>query len=181
MNLPKPSQFLLSLAVIGLLFVTGCASPNVNPPKARANTGYVDFHAGASDELNWQVSRWDDRSRDFRLVFWDLDPPPAAILRLAFVPGRHRLRVALLNRVITKPVEVEVEVQEGKIVPVRVTLTEAGTTLVTTKEQERGGTAFGRYGRRTKFGSAETTMYDLSAVPAPSVAYQLKEKMPYAR
>ena len=97
-------------------------------------------------------------SRDFELVFWDLDPPPGGILRLAFAPGHHRLRVALLNCVIKKPVVVEVEVQDGKVLPVRVRLTEAGTTVVETKEQERGGTAFGRYGRRTKFGSEEMVM-----------------------
>lgn len=179
MNFRKPLQFFLSLAVIGL-FVTGCATPNVNPPKPRANTGYVDFHADASEELNWQVSRWDERSRKFELVFWDLNALPTGILRLAFEPGRHRLRVALLNRVIKKAVEVEVGVQDGKIVPVRVTLVEAGTTLVTSKEQERGGTAFGRYGRRTKFSSAETTIYDIYAVAGPPAAYQPREKMPYA-
>lgn len=172
-------QALLPVVAIGLS-AQGCATGNVNPPKARANTGYVDFHAGASAELSWEVSRWDDRSRDFDLIFWDLDPPPGGILRLAFAPGRHRLRVAFLNCVIKKPVEVEVEVQDGKILPVRVTLTEAGTTVVETKSQERGGTAFGRYGRRTKFSSEEMVMYDISAVPAPTVAYQPRERMPYA-
>jgi hypothetical protein len=173
-------QFLLPFVVIGLS-VQGCATGNVNPPKARANTGYVDFHADASAELCWEVSRWDDRSKDFELVFWDLDPPAGGVLRLAFAPGHHRLRVALLNQVITKPVDVEVEVQEGKILPIRVTLTEAGTTVVMTKEQERGGTAFGRYGRRTKFGSEEMVRYDISVTAAAPVAYQRREQMPYAR
>jgi hypothetical protein len=131
--------------------------------------------------LNWEVTRWDDRSRDFELVFWDLDPPPGGILRLAFAPGHQRLRVAFLNRVIKKPVEVEVEVQDGKVLPVLVTLTEAGTTVVKSKEQERGGTAFGRYGRRTKFSSAEMAVYDIALAVAPPVAYQPREQMHYAR
>jgi hypothetical protein len=180
MKLFATIQFALTLAAIGLS-VQGCATKNVNPPKARANTGYVDFYAGPSAGLGWEVSRWNERSRDFDLVFWDLDPPPGGILRLAFAPGRHRLRIAFLNCVIKKPAEVEVEVQNGKVLPVRVTLTEAGTTVVTTKEQERGGTAFGRYGRRTKFGSEEMVMYDVSVAAAPPEAYQPKEKMPYAR
>jgi hypothetical protein len=179
MNPFKIIQFVLTLAAIGLS-VQGCATRNVNPHQARANTGYVDFHAGPSAELSWEVSRWDDRSRDFDLVFWDLDPPPGGILRLAFAPGRHRLRVAFLNCVVKKPAEVEVEVQDGKILPIRVKLTEAGTTVVETKEQERGGTAFGRYGRRTKFGSEEMMMYDIAIAVAPPVAYQPREQMPYA-
>lgn len=179
MNPLKTIQFVLTLGAIGLL-VQGCATRNVNPPQARANTGYVDFHAGASAGLSREVSRWDDRSRDFDLVFWDLDPPPGGIPRLAFAPGRHGLRLAFLNRVIKKPVELEVEVQDGKVLPIRVTLTEAGTTLVKTKEQERGGTACGRYGRRTKFGSDEI-MYDITFALAPPVACQTREQMPYAR
>ena len=51
----------LMLAAAGL-FVVGCASPNVNPPQARVNTGYVDFYADSSEELNWQVRR-----------FWSVD------------------------------------------------------------------------------------------------------------
>ena len=177
---PVPAiQLFLILAAMGLS-IQGCATKNVNPPKARANTGYVDFHAGPSAGLSWEVSRWDDRSRDFELVFWDLDPPPGGILRLAFAPGRHRLRVAFLNCVVKKPAEVEVEVEAGKISPARVRLTEAGTTVVETKEQQRGGTAFGRYGRRTKFGSEEIIMYDIAIAVAPPVAYQPREQMPYA-
>ena len=59
MNPPKIIQFVLTLAAIGLS-VQGCATKNVNPPKARANTGYVDFHAGPSAGLSWEVSRWDE-------------------------------------------------------------------------------------------------------------------------
>ena len=176
----KTIQFLLTLTAIGL-FVAGCATPNVNPPQARANTGYVDFHADASAGLSWEVARWEDHKREFQRVFWELEPPPGGVLRLAFVPGRYRLRVTFLNRVITKPVEIAVEVQDGKVLPVRVTLTEAGTTLVRTKEESRGGTAYGRYGRRTKIGSDESVMYDISATAEPPVDYQPKEQMPYAR
>lgn len=162
------------------LWVSGCATPNVNPPQARANTGYVDFYADSSGELSWEVARFDGRSQSFNRVFSELDPPSGGVLRLAFAPGRHRLRVTFLNRVITKPADVEVEVPDGKITPVRVTLTEAGVALVQTREENRGGTAKGRYGRRTKIGSDETAMYSLSAVADVPVAYQLKERMSYA-
>jgi hypothetical protein len=175
----KAIQFPLTLAAFGL-WVAGCATPNVNPPRARANTGYVDFHAASSEELCWEVSCFDDRFRTNKVLFSELKPPPGGVLRLALAPGRHRLRVTLVNRVIVKPAEIEVEVQNGKITPVRVTLTEAGTALVETKEFSRGGTAKGRYGRRTKFGSDESVTYAISAVADAPVSYQLKERMPYA-
>jgi len=170
---------LLAFAAVALL-VSGCATQNVNPPQARANMGYADFHADPAGELYWQIERFDDRAQGFKKVFSELEPPTGGFLRLAFAPGRHRLRVTFLNRVIAQPAEVEVEVQNGKITPVRVALTSAGVAFVQTKETSRGGTAKGRYGRRTKYSSDESTMYDLSAVADPPVAYQLKEKMPYA-
>jgi hypothetical protein len=176
----KTIQFLLLFALLAL-WASGCATQNVNPPQARANTGYVDFHADSSGELSWDVARFDDRTQSFKSVFSELDPPPDGVLRLAFAPGHYRLRVTFLNRVITQPAEIEVEVQDGKITPVRVTLTNAGVALVETRETSRSGTAYGRYGRRTKIGSDETAMYGISAVAAPPVAYQIKERMPYAR
>ena len=171
---------LLTLATLAL-FAAGCVSPNVNPPLARANTGYVDFHADYSAGLSWEVARFDERTRDFQRLFSEFEPPPGGVLRLAFPPGHYRLRVTFLNRVITQPAEVEVEVQDGNITPVRVTLTEAGVTFVQTKTASPGATAYGRYGRRTKIASDESVMYRLSAVGDAPVAYQPKERMPYAR
>jgi hypothetical protein len=179
MNKLKPIQFLL-LFVLPALWTSGCATQNVNPPQARAKTGYVDFHADPPEELYWQIERFDDGSQSFKKVFSELELPAGGFLRLAFAPGHHRLRVTFLNRVIAKPVEVEVVVQDGTITPVRVTLTEAGTTFVKTKSENYGGTARGRYARRTEFGSDETVRYGLSAVAGPPVAYKLKEGMSYA-
>ncbi len=169
----------LLLAATGLL-VSGCASLDVNTPQARANTGYVDFHADSSDDLSWEIARFDASAQSFQRVFSELKPPPAGVLRLAFAPGRYRLRVTFLNRVIAKPVEIEVEVLGGEIIPVRIILTDAGGALVRTKEESRGGTAYGRAGRRTKIGSDESARYVISAVAEPPVAYQIKEQMPYA-
>jgi hypothetical protein len=170
----------LILAVAGL-FIIGCASPNLNPPQARANTGYMDFHADPPGELSWQMARYDDHKQAFQNVFMDLTPPQDGFVRLAFAPGRYRMRVIFANRVIVKPAEVEVEVQDGKITPVRVTLTGAGVALVRTREENVGGIGSRRYGQHAKIGSDEASRYDVSAVAAPPVAYQPKERMPYPR
>jgi len=171
---------MLLFAAVGLL-VTGCASPNVNPPQARANTGYVDFYADSSGELSWQVARFDDHTQGFRSVFSKFEPPPGRVLRLAFPPGHYRMRVTFMNCVVREPGLVEVEVKDGMITPVRVQLTEAGETTVQTKQTSVGGTAYGRYGRRTRFSSDEAATYRVSAEAKPSVPYQVKERMPYAR
>ena len=162
---------LLTLAAAALLF-SSCASPNDNPPQARANTGYVDFHADSSPGLSWEVARFDEGTQAFQKVFSDMNPPTGGVLRLAFAPGRHRLRITFLNRVISQPAEMEVEVQDGKITPVHVTLTAAGTALVDRKTQNVGSTAMGRYGLRTKIVSDTTVMYAVAAVADAPVAYQ---------
>jgi hypothetical protein len=176
----KTTPPVLALAVLSL-WVAGCASPNVNPPEARAHTGYVDFHADPTNELCWHVTRFEQRTQSFKDVFLEYGPVQGAILRLTFAPGHYRIRITFLNRLIANPAEVEVEVQNGKVTPVRVTLIETSTTMVQTKEVSRGGTVYGRYGRRTKIGNDEAVMYAISALAEPPVDYQPKERMPYAR
>lgn len=173
-------RFLLILTMLGLL-MPGCATRNVNPPQARAHTGYADFYAEPAGDLCWEVARFDEHAQAYKRLFSRLEPPQGGVLRLALAPGHHRLRVTFLNCVISKPAEVEVEVIDGKITPVRVTLTEAGTRSVRTQTDTRGRTEYGPYGRRTKISSEEAVLYDISAVAAPSVAYEVKEQMPYAR
>jgi hypothetical protein len=171
---------LTALAAAGL-FITGCASPNVNPPGARANTGYVDFYADSSGELSWEVARFDDRKQGFRSVFSKLEPPPGRVLRLAFPPGHYRMRVTFMNRVMREPGLVELEIKDGLITPVHVALIPDGIAQVETKQNRVGGTFKGRYGRGTKFGSDESTMYRISTEAKPALPYQVKEQMPYAR
>jgi len=169
-------------AILGLaLLAFGCASANVNPSAPRARTGYVDFYAESGGSLAWDVRRFDTGANEFKSVFSELGPTEDGMLRLAFAPGHLRFRVTFLNRVIAEPALLEVEVQDGRITPVHVTLTESGVTSVQTKETSRGGTAAGRYGRRSKVGSDETKTYRVTAVPQESQPYRLKQRMPYAR
>src|SRR4051812_25152739 len=122
----KPIGFFSALAVLGLL--AGCATRNLNPPSARANTGYVDFYTDPAANVCWEVTRFHEASGTFQAIFSNYEPA-AGILRLAFAPGPQRLRINLLNRVVTKPAELVVDVQNGKITPVRVTLAKTGQTI----------------------------------------------------
>ena len=181
MNHFKTLPALAALAAAVVLAAPGCATRNVNPPHARANTGYVDFHVDPAAGLCWDVGRWDDRAGAFQPVYSEFKSSLGGVLRLAFAPGPRRFCITFLNCVIAKPAEIDVEVQNEKITPVHVTLTEAGTTLVKTKETSRGGTVYGRYGRRTIISNDETVTYGVSAMADPAVAYQPKEQMPYGR
>jgi len=167
--------------MVVLLMEFGCASPNVNPPTPRAHTGYVDLYAESGDTLAWDVRRFDAAANQFKTVFSELDPTEDGMLRLAFAPERYRLRVTFLNRVINEPALLDVNVQDGRITPVHVTLTESGVTAVQTRETSRGGTAYGRYGRRTKIGSDETRTYRVTAVPQEPKPYQVRQGVPYAQ
>jgi hypothetical protein len=169
-----------SLALLPL-FAFGCVSANVNPSAPRANTGYADFYSEMDAELCWDVRDAGTAGRNFKTMFSDVKPVEKDVLRLAFAPGHHHVRVTFLNRVIANPAETDIEIKNGKVTPVRVTLTEAGTTFVQSKEISRGNTFYGRAGRRTKINSDETVRYDLSAAAEASVSYRPRDEMPYAR
>ncbi len=169
----KPVDALVSFALL-VLCVTGCATGDVNPSKARANTGYVDFRADASEPLSWQVSRQDAGAQNFTAIYSELSPPAGGILRLAFPPGNYHLQVTFLNRVVTEPGLVEVEVVDGKITPVQVTLISNGTSTVQRKEQRVGMKAGGFAGRKTTLINDESVTYQISAVAASPLPYQPK-------
>jgi len=174
------TQRRISFALAVLLFIaSGCASANVDAPAARANTGCVDFYSTTDAELCWDVREAGGSDNDFRTLFSDVKPVRGDVLRLAFSPGHHRLRVTFLNRVILKPAEVDVVVENGKVTPVRVDLTGTGATTVLSKQTTMGGTPSGRGGRRTKISSEETVLFDISAVADAAVPYRPKEQMPY--
>ena len=169
----KSIPILFSLALL-VGFAAGCATGNVNPPKARASTGYVDFRADSSGALSWQVAQYDDRTQNFKVIFSELSPPPDGILRLAFAPGQYQLQVTFLNRVVSEPGFVEVEVVDGKVTPVHVTLISVGTTSVQRKEQRVGTTVKGYSGRTTKVTNNESVMFRVAAVAAAPLPYQPK-------
>ena len=151
----------------------------MNAHRADATAGYVDLYTDANLELAWDVQEA-SAGGDFETVFSDVTPAGGNILRLPFVPGRHQLRVTLLNRVVSEPVEVNVTVESGKVTPVRVVLAGAGSTVVVSKRTMMGGTG-SRSGRQTDTRRDEATMYDLAANTDSALPFQHLEQMPYAR
>jgi len=171
----------ISIALAMLMFIAfGCASANVNPPRAPADTGYVDLYSTTDAGLCWDVREGGTSGTHFRTVFSDVKPVQGDVLRLAFAPGNHRLRVTFLNRAVKNPTEADVAVENGKITPLRVTLTELSSTTVLSKQTTMGGTPAGRGGRRTKINSDESMMFAISAITGHPIPYQPKQQMPYS-
>lgn len=163
------------LAAVIVLAAAGCASPNVNPPTAKHGMGYVDFYCDDADGLYWDITD----IKTGKKVFYDFNPFNEQILRVALAPGHYQLNINVLNHVINKTATVDVEVAEGKITPVTVTMWPAGTENVQSITTYVGGTYFGRYGRSTHISTAESTSYDILAEARPQLPYQPKEQMSY--
>ncbi len=173
---PMKALILCLLAAGIILAASGCTSPNVNPASARPDTGYVDFYCDNADNLYWDITDIKQNKK----VFYEFDPIKEPILRVALKPGEYQLRINFLNHVISTPATTEVDVHNGMITPVTVTLVAAGTETVRDTDTRVGGTYYGRYGRGTKIVTTESTSYDILAEPRPSVTYQQKALMPYA-
>jgi hypothetical protein len=166
------------LAFAAVLSITGCSTPNVNPPSPRANTGYVDFYTDSALELDWEVKQAEEPGGQLRTVFSDLKPVEGTILRLAATPGTHRFQVWFMDQVTEGPQAIEARIENGQITPVHVTLTAKGTTLVDIKEYRFGGSAKG-YGRGTRFFSEQNQVFQIGLAAEPPRPYRPKEQMPY--
>jgi hypothetical protein len=169
-------------AVTGLclawLNLTGCSTPNVNPPAPRAHTGYVDFYTDSDMDLSWEVKRADEGTGGLRTVFSEFKPVQGTILRLAAPPGNHRFQVWFTNLVTEGPQTVQVQVSDGKVTPVHVTLTPVGSTSVERKTYGFRGSAKG-YARGTKIVSGQSAVFQIDAIAENPQAYGPKEGMPY--
>jgi len=170
----------LLILLTGACLLAGCASHNVNPPAARADTGYVDLYTTGEADLNWEVARFDARSQKYAVVFSEFKPLSQGVLRLALSPGKYQLRVTFLNCVVREPAVFDVEAVAGMVTPVHVVLTEDGVTQVQGQERNARRTVRGGAGRTAQYNPDETSMYRLSAVVNEPRPYRVKEQMPYA-
>jgi len=179
-NIMKAMVHKAGFAGLGLvcLALTGCSTANVNPAAPRAHTGYVDFYTDTDMGLSWEVKRADDGAGEMRVVFSEFQPVRGTILRLAAPPGSHRFQVWFTNQVTEGPQTVQVQVLEGKVTPVRVTLTPVGSTSVQRKDYSFRGSAKG-YGSGTKVVSGQSAVFAIGAVAGSPQAYGPKERMPY--
>jgi hypothetical protein len=177
-NQPKSTAWACLLIAVVCAAAAGCASKSVNPSHASTHNGYVDIYSDESD-LYWKVERVDSNGKA-KTVFQQYSPLDEPVLRLEFAPGPHHLRISFLNRVVSKPADVELLVQSGQVTPVRIKFNEASTVVVLSKQSYVGGTAYGRYGRRTNIEGDETMMYDITAQAGSPLAFQARDNMSYA-
>ncbi len=172
------NKLLLFLGFIACLVCAGCRSPNVNPSVARVGTGYVDFYTESNAELSWRVKRADENGGEMRTMFLDYKPIAGNVLRLAAPPGSYRFEVWFNNQVTEGPETVIVPVADGKVTPVRVTLTTAGSAAVRAETKEYRPTA--RMTRQVpRITTQDNAMFHIEPVAEAPQAYQPKQQMPY--
>ena len=173
-----PSLILLAAALTLLMnLATGCATSQVGARSVRPGVGYVDFQSDSTDDLAWQVSRFNGDKQAWQPVFSDLNPPANGVLRLVCAPGPYEFQVTFLNRVILQPVIVPVEVVDGLTTPVSIALNPTGTMTVDQKQALRlGSTVKGTQGQRSKYNGDQSTAYQLEAtVQAPITFHPLPQ------
>lgn len=166
------------MLILASLAGAGCSTPDVNPAVAKPKTGYVDFYTDSSLGLSWEVKREGETSGEMQAVFSEFKPVEGTILRLATPPGSHQFQVSINNRVTEGPQKVLVEVADGKVTPVHVTLTTSGSANVDRKVYGFRPSSKG-YGRGTKIVSGQNEVFQIGAIAETPKAYQPKERMPY--
>jgi hypothetical protein len=158
------------LAVCSAFLAGGCASSNVNPAVAHHDTGYVDFYVTVTNDLYWDVTDIASNKK----VFSEFGPLREPILRLAFKPEQYQFQITFLNRVIAAQGTANVDVHDGMVTPVLVTLLPVGSAVAQNKS-----VYFGRLGRRSKISQTQTVNYKIIAEPQSPLPYRPKERMPY--
>jgi hypothetical protein len=161
--------------LIAVVFIStillGCASHNVNPHAAAPNTGYVDIFDPEGRSFSWDVKD----IRQQRSIYTDYKPQ-SGIVRFPVSPGSYDLSIRILNTAISNPATVHIQVVDGQVTPIRVRLSEQGTTQI-----DRTHTPLpGRYTRRTKITAEETQSFRLDGDVLPPIPYRPREQVPYA-
>jgi hypothetical protein len=174
----KPCRCLIPLlAVSGVLLGGGCASRDVNSQAPRPGRGYVDFFTQPREDLWWKVDVFDSRKQDFREFTAQFKAPGEGILRVEARPGPHKGRISFVNRAVEAPVEVSVEVREGMITPVEVTLRKGGTSF-TRSVEDRARSGF-QTANRNQVNDYSQQLWQISAKALPPIPYTPKQNAAY--
>ena len=172
-------QPLKRIAVAGWLpalllgFVGGCATSDVDPPAARAGRGYVDLYTLPKTEAWWKVDVFDPGRQSYKEFSAQFKAPGEGVFRIEARPGRHKARVSFVNQAIEAPAEVEVEVREGMITPVQVSINQGDSTYV----RVVGDRA--RDVHRNKVTDYQQERWRISAVAQPFIPYTAKQNTAY--
>ena len=161
------------LPALLLGFASGCATPDVDPTAARAGRGYVDLYTVPKTEAWWKVDVFDPGRQGYKEFTAQFKAPGEGILRVEARPGRHKARISFVNQAIEAPAEVEVEVREGMITPVQVTLDQGDSTYVRVVNDRA------RDVHRNKVTDYSQTRWRISAVAQPSIPYTAKQNTAY--
>jgi hypothetical protein len=160
-------------AVLLLGFACGCATSDVDPAAARAGRGYVDLYTVPKTDAWWKVDVFDPRRQGYKEFTAQFKAPAEDILRVQAKPGSHKARISFVNQAIEAPAEVEVEVREGMITPIKVTLEKGDTTYVRSVDDRA------RDIHRNKVSDYQQQRWKISAAAQPPVSYTPKSQTAY--
>jgi hypothetical protein len=160
-------------AALLLGLACGCATPDVDPTAARAGRGYVDLYTVPKTEAWWKVDVFDPGRQGYKEFTAQFKAPGEGILRVEARPGSHKARISFVNQAIEAPAEVEVEVREGMITPIKVTLEQGDTSYVRAVDDRA------RDIHRNKVTDYQQQRWKISAAAQPPVPYTPKGQTAY--
>jgi len=134
--------------------------------------GYADLFTEPKTNVWWKVEVFDTRDQGYKEFTQQFNSPGEGIFRVEAKPGRHKARIRFVNQAVEAPAEVEAEIREGMITPIRVTLGNGGTANVRIKEDRLSI-------RRSKVTDYEQGVWQISAEALPPTPYVPKEKTTY--
>ena len=161
----------LPVLVLGL--AGGCATSDVDPSTARAGRGYVDLYTMPRTEAWWKVDVFDPNRQSYKEFTAQFKAPREGVFRIEARPGRHKARISFVNQAIEAPAEIEVEVREGMITPVQVSINQGDSTYV----RVVGDRA--RDIHRNKVTDYQQQRWQISPVAQPFIPYTAKQNTAY--